>query len=102
MQTGGTLRGMKVALLYGRFCSGGPGAFDVGKLYDAKGLTGSESFFFNTARGLAERGHDVQVFCDVTEEFNSAERLSGASAYKLESSHRLDPTTRFPRIWSMR
>lgn len=49
--------------------------------------------FFNSARGLAERGHSVQVFCDVVEEFESAPQLNGAAAYKLESSAKLDPAT---------
>src|SRR5262249_29902958 len=83
------VRAMKIALIYGRFSSGGPGAFDVGTIYRGKGLTGSESFFFNTVRGLAELGHQVQVFCDVTEETDSAPLLGGAAVYKLESAKRL-------------
>lgn len=84
---------MKIALLYGRFCSGGPNAFDIDHLYDmnGKGLTGSESCFFNTARGLAERGHAVQVFADVVQETEAAPVLAGAAAFKLENAHRLDP-----------
>lgn len=49
--------------------------------------------FFNSARGLAERGHQVQVFCDATEEFESAPSLGGAAVFKLESQPRIDPGT---------
>lgn len=84
---------MNIALIYGRWCSGGPAAFDVDNLYRSKGLTGSESFFFNTARGLAELGHKVQVFCDAKTETPSAERLAGAEVWQLETAHKIDPVT---------
>lgn len=78
---------MKIGMIYGRFCSGGQNAFDVAGLYRVKGLTGSESFFFNTARGLASIGHDVQVFADVTEEFpDGTPVLDGANVFKLDSA----------------
>src|SRR5258708_6926648 len=82
---------MKIAAVYGRFCSGGPGVFDVANLYTStgKGLTGSESFFWNTVRGLAERGHEVQAFADVADEMEHVPTLAGAAAFKLESGGRL-------------
>lgn len=91
---------MNIALLYGRFCSGGPGAFDVASLYRSKGLTGSESFFFNTAHGFAERGHRVQVFADVVAEDATAAALGGAEALKLESATRLNPDTDVVLAWN--
>lgn len=87
------MRKLKIALLYGRFCSGGPLAFDVATLYESKGLTGSESMFFNSARGLAERGHVVQVFCDAVEESGWTEKLGGAQVCNLESSAKINPDT---------
>lgn len=91
---------MKVALIYGRFCSGGLNAFDVSTLYQSKGLTGSESFFFNTARGLAARGHQVQVFCDAVHESYQAPNLDGASVYKLSSNAKLDPNVDVVLAWN--
>lgn len=91
---------MRVALLYGRFASGGADAFDVSTLYRSKGLTGSESFFFNTARGLAERGHTVQVFCDATQETPSAPELGGAEVLKLTSAMRLHADTDVVLSWN--
>jgi len=77
---------MRIAMIYGRFCSGGPDAFDVETIYESKGLTGSESFFFNTAKGLAELGHEVHVICDVTKEIQNAPTLGGAHVYKLDTA----------------
>lgn len=82
---------MKIAMLYGRWCSGGPNAFDVSNLYSGKGLTGSESSFFNVARGLSERGHEVQVFCDAVQEIAASTQLGFADVYKLESAARINP-----------
>lgn len=80
---------MRIVVIYGRFSSGGPNSFDVKRLYKTKGLTGSESFFFNTVRGLAELGHQVQAFCDTSEELEAADTLAGAGVFRLESSARM-------------
>lgn len=89
---------MKIAVMFGRFSSGAPSVYDVDTLYETRGLTGSESMCFNTARGLAERGHTVQVFADFVEERPAiaglgAQRLGGAACFKLESSDKLTPDT---------
>ena len=54
---------MKLAMVYGEFSSAIHGPFDLEGLYTRTGLTGSESSFFNLARSLAEKDHDVVVFC---------------------------------------
>lgn len=91
---------MRIALLYGRFASGGPNSFDIRKLYRGKGLTGSESSYFNMARGLAERGHQVQVFADVVDEIKASPELAGADAWKLESSARMFPDVDAVLAWN--
>jgi glycosyltransferase involved in cell wall biosynthesis len=53
-------RKLRVAMIYGEFSSAIHGPFDFAKLGDAA-LTGSEGSFFNLARTLAERGHEVIV-----------------------------------------
>lgn len=57
---------LRVVMIYGQFSSAIHGPFDVANLADAA-LTGSESSFFNLARTLAERGHEVVVLCDLLE-----------------------------------
>lgn len=54
---------LKIAMIYGEFSSAIHGPFDLEGLYTRQGLTGSESSFFNLARTLSERGHEVAVFC---------------------------------------
>lgn len=56
---------MRIAMVYGRWLAGGK-KYDIAGLYQTAGLTGSESSFFNTARGLAELGHSIDIFCDHT------------------------------------
>lgn len=53
----------RIAMIYGEFSSAIHGPFDLPGLYTRVGLTGSESSFFNLARTLAERGHQVVAFC---------------------------------------
>lgn len=55
---------MKIVLIYGKWSSSLHGPFDVPGLYATSGLTGSESSFFNAARGLAQNGHEVLAVCD--------------------------------------
>ncbi len=57
-------RKLRVAMIYGEFSSHGHGPYDVDGIYTKMGLTGSEGSFFNLARSLCERGHEVAVFCD--------------------------------------
>jgi glycosyltransferase involved in cell wall biosynthesis len=74
---------MRLALFYGKWSSGNRGGFsDFNHLYDGRGLTGSESSFWNLVRGLAELGHQVDVFCQtprVTAAF-------GANIYPIENT----------------
>ena len=52
---------MKFALIYGRFCSAPRGPYRANAI-DTHGLTGSESFYFNTVRALAALGHEVDAY----------------------------------------
>ncbi len=56
-------RKLRVGMIYGEFSSAIHGPFDIDGLYTKVGLTGSEGSFFNLARSLSERGHEVAVFC---------------------------------------
>lgn len=58
-------RKLRLAMIYGQFSSAGHGPYDVEGLAQTTGLTGSEGSFFNLARSLSERGHEVVVFCDI-------------------------------------
>lgn len=75
---------MRLAFVYGSFSSSIHGGFKVEDLYVRKGLTGSESFFFNTVRGLAERGHEVTAYCQCEAEVRRAENLGGAAVRQLD------------------
>lgn len=55
---------MRIAMVYGEFSSYGHGPYTADGIYKTVGLTGSEGSFFNLARTLSERGHEVVVFCD--------------------------------------
>lgn len=56
---------MKLAMILGRWSTGLHGKLSAHDLYvRGRPLTGSESAFFNMARALSERGHEVTVYCD--------------------------------------
>lgn len=76
---------LKVALICGKFSTGLHGSIDAERLFEARALTGSESSFFNLARGLSELGHSVDVFCDVEKPLEHCERLSGASVQHIDN-----------------
>ena len=59
---------MKLAFLYGKWSTAIHGPFDINGLYRTRGLTGSESSFWNVIRTLAERKHEVWVHCPVMKE----------------------------------
>lgn len=59
-----TMPKLRVAMVYGEFSSFGHGPYTTDGIYKTIGLTGSEGSFFNLARTLSERGHEVVVFCD--------------------------------------
>jgi glycosyltransferase involved in cell wall biosynthesis len=63
-----TSRKLRVAMVYGEFSSYGHGPYTADGIYKSIGLTGSEGSFFNLARTLSERGHEVAVFCETTTE----------------------------------
>lgn len=75
---------MRIAFAYGKFSTGPNGPFDVAKIYQDKGLTGSESFFFNTVKGLAELGHTVIAYFHCAERTDSAPTLAGAAVRPIE------------------
>jgi glycosyltransferase involved in cell wall biosynthesis len=74
----------RIAMVYGKFCSQIHGPFQPKDLYEAQGLTGSESFFFNTVWGLSELGYQVDAFCDVVKPYRSPE-LAGAHVYPIDT-----------------
>lgn len=79
---------MRIALIFGMKCSAylPPDGFDIGGLYDAQALTGSESGIFNLAWGLSEREHQVDVFCMTKEPVIGVEKLAGANVYPLNTT----------------
>lgn len=70
------LRPLRVAMIYGEFSTGLHGKFDPAGLYTRRGLTGSESSFFNLGRSLAERGHEVAAFCPCDEPYDHPSGLA--------------------------
>lgn len=74
---------MKIGIVYGR-CSSTfrTDGFDIENLYDAMGLTGSESTYFNLVRGLQDLGHEVHAYCK-TAHTGPQSRLGGATVYNL-------------------
>lgn len=83
---------MKIAIIFGRYSSQIHGTFPIMGLGKTVGLTGSESFYFNSVRGLAERGHTVVAYCDCDVEVQSAAHLGGAEVARLEQLPRVDAT----------
>ena len=69
MQVDVRIAGQKrIVMVYGAFSSAIHGGFDPEHLYDgARGLTGSESSFWNLARSLAEEGHAVCAFAKLVD-----------------------------------
>lgn len=76
---------LKVALMCGKWSTGLHGAIDAQRLFEARALTGSESSFFNLARGLAELGHTVDTYCDVVKPLEHCDRLAGASVRHIDN-----------------
>lgn len=70
---------MRLAFAYGLFSSQIHGPFDIPGLYTTRGLTGSESSFFNMVRELSSRGHQVDVFADVSDR----QQLGSANVWPL-------------------
>jgi glycosyltransferase involved in cell wall biosynthesis len=77
---------MYIGMICGTMSTGMHGRIDAARLYEERALTGSESSFFNVARGLAELGHRVVVYCDVVEPMESCPKLAGAAVKHLNES----------------
>lgn len=76
---------MRIAMLYGRFSSSMHGEFNPNTLYKGRALTGSESSFFNVARGLSELGHEIIVYCDTNVQSSSCVNLAGATVMHIDN-----------------
>lgn len=76
-------RPLRVAAIYGLWSSQLHGKFEIPKIFVERALTGSESCFFNTVKGLSEEGYAVDAFCDVAEHSQSIRELSGAHVYPV-------------------
>jgi glycosyltransferase involved in cell wall biosynthesis len=77
---------LRVVMIYGEFCGIRP--FDFANLSDAS-LTGSETSFFNLARTLAERDHEVVVLAPARA---AHEHESGAHMFPLRPTLDALPT----------
>jgi glycosyltransferase involved in cell wall biosynthesis len=84
-----TSRKLRVAMVYGEFSSYGHGPYTADGIYKSIGLTGSEGSFFNLARTLAERDHEVVVFCDTPSEQDHS------AGFKMLPMHTL---AAFPKV----
>jgi 2-polyprenyl-3-methyl-5-hydroxy-6-metoxy-1,4-benzoquinol methylase/glycosyltransferase involved in cell wall biosynthesis len=74
---------MRIGLVYGRFSSGfRADGFEISRLYESMGLTGSESTYFNLVRGLADLGHEIHAYCKTREPGQHA-NLGGAEVHDL-------------------
>jgi glycosyltransferase involved in cell wall biosynthesis len=75
---------MVIAFILGRWTTSMHGKLSPEDLYVRRALTGSESSFFNMARALSERGHQVTVYCDTSEERDACKALSGAKFVSID------------------
>ncbi len=81
---------MKLGFLYGKWSTAIHGPFDIENLFRSRGLTGSESAFWNTIRTLAERGHEIHVHCPTTmpdKVFTGVPILGGAIVHSTSDHH---------------
>lgn len=78
-------RALRAAVILGPMSRAIHGYYDVDKLYEEGLMTGTGSNFFNIVWGLAERGHQIDAFCDATRNFINHPRVGGANVYNLES-----------------
>lgn len=76
---------MKIAMISGVWSTQIHGSINVDELYEHRALTGSESSFFNLARGLSELGHHVDVYCDATHPIDKCAKLSGACVIHVKN-----------------
>lgn len=81
---------MRVVMICGAWSTCLHGRIDARRLFEARALTGSESSFFNVARGLSELGHKVMVFCDVMEPLDSCDALAGSAVRHIDEPFPID------------
>lgn len=81
---------MNIVMLLGKNSSALHGPFNVDQLYTGRALTGSESAFFNIALALRQRGHEITLYCDVTDPTDHCNNLGGAAVYHIDSPIRGD------------
>jgi glycosyltransferase involved in cell wall biosynthesis len=77
-------RKLRVAVIMGKLSSSIHGVYDIDTLYDEGLLTGTGSNFFNIIWGLAERGHQVDAFCESIKNFLNHPKLAGANVYSFD------------------
>jgi glycosyltransferase involved in cell wall biosynthesis len=80
-------RKLRVAVIMGKLSSSIHGVYDIDTLYDEGLLTGTGSNFFNIIWGLAERGHQVDAFCESIRNFLNHPKLAGANVYSFDLAH---------------
>lgn len=79
---------MKLGFLYGKWSTAIHGPFDIHNLFVSRGLTGSESAFWNTIKSLAEKGHDVFASCPATSmQASRPPWLAGATVIPTSNAH---------------
>lgn len=79
-------RRLRVAVIMGKLSSSIHGVYDIDTLYDEGLLTGTGSNFFNIVWSLAERGHQVDAFCESVRNFINHPKLAGANVYSFDSA----------------
>lgn len=72
---------MRIGIYLGQRATGDHGEIDFGKVYDGRALNGSEASAINLARGLAERGHEVHLFCAAATQNMASKDLAGVRVW---------------------
>lgn len=83
---------LRVAIMLGKLGAAVHGRLDAARAFDdgdeGRGsfMTGTVAGFLTIAWGLAERGCQVDAFCDAKEKVRNCETLGGASVYSMDES----------------
>jgi glycosyltransferase involved in cell wall biosynthesis len=72
---------MRIGIYLSKRATGDHGEIDFARLADGRALNGTEAAALNLARGLAERGHEVHVFCPAATQNSVAAELGGARVW---------------------
>lgn len=81
---------IRVAVILGKLGAAVHGKLDAARAFDdgdearASFMTGTVAGFLTIVWGLAERGHDVDAFCDAKEVVKNCESLGGACIYPID------------------